>query len=149
MTDETFRQAIVDEEHLKLLSIGYLISAGVAALFSLLGLLYVFMGVMMTTTFTEASKKANQSPPPAFIGWIFGIIGFVIFLLLIAVALLKFRAARCINRRQSRAFCMVVAAISCLEIPYGTVLGVFTFLVLGRNSAKGLFEPQSASPPLV
>jgi hypothetical protein len=145
MIDETLRQAIIDEEHLKLLSISYLVSAGVAALFSLFGLLYVFMGVMMTTSFTEASKKANQSPPPVFIGWVFGIIGLVIFLLLITIAILKFRTARCIKRRGSRTFCMVVAAISCLEIPYGTLLGVFTFLVLGRNSVESLFEAQTAS----
>ena len=145
MVDETPRQAIIDEEHLKLLSIGYLVSAGVAALFSLFGLLYVFMGVIMTTSFIEASKKAPQSPPPVFIGWVFGIIGLVIFLLLITMAILKFRTAQCIKRRGSRTFCMVVAAISCLEIPYGTLLGVFTFLVLGRNSVKGLFEAHTAS----
>jgi ABC-type transport system involved in multi-copper enzyme maturation permease subunit len=149
MSDETLRQAIIDEEHLKLLSIGYLVSAGVAALFSLFGLLYVIMGVTMGIIFSEAAKKANESSPPAFIGWVFGIVGIVIFLLLIAMALLKFQTARCIKRRRSRAFCMVVGAISCLEIPYGTLLGVFTFLVLGRNSVKGLFEPQTASSPLV
>lgn len=149
MSDETLRQAIIDEEHLKLLSIGYLVSAGVAALFSLFGLLYVFLGVMMSITFSEAAKKANQSAPPAFIGWLFGIIGLVIFLLLIAMALLKLQTARCIKRRRSRAFCMVMGAISCLEIPYGTLLGVFTFLVLGRNSIKDLFEPRTASSPVV
>jgi len=145
MSDETLRQATIDEEHLKLLSIGYLVSAGVAALFSLLGLLYVFFGLLMGITFREAAKKANQSPPPELIGWIFGIIGLAIFLLLIAMAVLKFRTAQCIGRRRSRGFCMVVAAISCLEIPYGTLLGVFTFLVLGRNSVQRLFEPQTAS----
>jgi hypothetical protein len=149
MTDETLRQTTIDEEHLKLLSIGYLVSAGIAALFSLFGLLYVFLGVVIGVTSTETAKKAGQAPPPAFVGWLFGIIGLVLFLLLIAMALLKFQTARCIKRRRSRAFCIVVAAISCLEIPYGTLLGVFTFLVLGRNSVKSLFEPRIASPPLV
>ena len=74
MSDETLRQAIIDEEHLKLLSIGYLVSAGVAALFSLFGLLYVIMGVTMGIIFREAAKKGDQSPPPAFMGWVFGIV---------------------------------------------------------------------------
>ena len=147
MTDDIVRQAIIDEEHLKLLSIGYVVSAGIAALFSLFGLLYVFMGVVMSVTFTEAGKRASQTPPPAFVGWFMGIIGAVIFLLLIAMALLKFRTSGCLKARRSRTFCMVVAAISCLEIPYGTVLGVFTFLVLGRNSVKCLFAPQSTPQP--
>jgi len=41
MSDETLRQSIVDEEHLKLLSLGYIVSGGLAALFSLFGLLYL------------------------------------------------------------------------------------------------------------
>jgi hypothetical protein len=69
----------------------------------------------------------------------------VIFLILIAMAILKLLTAQYIKRRRSRAFCMVVAAISCLEIPYGTLLGVFTFLVLGRNSVRGLFEPPTSA----
>ena len=37
---------------------------------------------------------------------------------------------------------MVVAAVCCLGIPYGTVLGVFTLIVLSRRSVSSLFEPQ-------
>ena len=145
MSDETLRQAIIDVEHLKILSLGYLVSAGMAALFSLFGLLYAFMGVIIGAATTEAARKANQSPPPVFVGWVFGIIGLVIFVLLIGMAILKLWTAQCIKRRRSRVFCMVVAAISCLEIPYGTLLGVFTFLVLGLNSVQCMFEPQTAS----
>jgi hypothetical protein len=38
------RQSIIDEEHLKLLSLGYMISAATSAFFSLFGLMYVAMG---------------------------------------------------------------------------------------------------------
>ncbi len=147
MSDEDIRQTIIDEEHLKLLSIGYMVSAGMSAFFSLFGLLYAFMGVMLGTAFTaktDAAVRAGQGPP-AFIGWFLGIIGFVIFLLMITLAILKFLTARCIKRRRSRIFCMVVAGISCLGIPYGTLLGVLTFLVLGRDSVKHLFESRPAS----
>ena len=147
MSDEDIRQRIIDEEHLKLLSIGYMVSAGMSAFFSLFGLLYVLMGVMMGTAFsakTDAAVRAGQGPP-AFIGWFLGIIGLVIFLLMITLAILKFLTARYIKRRRSRIFCMVVAGISCLGIPYGTLLGVFTFLVLGRDSVRHLFESGSAS----
>ena len=36
-------------------------------------------------------------------------------------------------------FCVVVAAISCCFTPLGTVLGVFTLIVLFRPSVKALF----------
>jgi tryptophan-rich sensory protein len=102
------------------------------------------MGVIMSVVFNESARQQRQSPPPAF-GWIFGIIGLTLFLLMVGVAILKFRAAQCIKHRRSRTFCMVTAAISCLEFPYGIVLGVFTFLVLGRSSIKDLFEPPQAA----
>jgi hypothetical protein len=40
------------------------------------------------------------------------------------MAAAKFRVSWCIRHRRSRTFCMVIASIGCLEIPYGTLLGV-------------------------
>jgi len=147
MADKNMRQQIVDEEHLHLLYIGYLISAGMSAFFSFFGLIYVFMGVIMGVFFSAESNAAGHAAdaPPAFIGWIFGIIGFGIFLFLITMGVLKFVAAFRIKHRRSRVFCMVIAGISCLAIPYGTLLGVCTFIVLERASVKKLFAAGNAS----
>jgi hypothetical protein len=140
VSDLELRQAIVDEEHLKLLRIAYLVSASMHALFSLFGLLYVAMGVMVGTVLSTLPARNGATPPPAFVGWLFGLMGAGFFLLMILLAILKFRAARCLKARKSRGYCLVVAGISCLGIPYGTLLGVGTFLVLGRDSVKRLFE---------
>jgi uncharacterized membrane protein YhaH (DUF805 family) len=147
MPEET-RQSIIDEEHLKMLSLGYAVSAGVSAFYSLFGLLYVFMGIMMSTTLSHLPQTpANpaQAPPPAFVGWIFSFIGLAFFLIATAVTAARFRAAWCIKHRKSRVFCMVIAGIGCLEFPYGTALGIFSFLVLGRDSVVPLFGPR---PPV-
>jgi uncharacterized membrane protein YhaH (DUF805 family) len=146
MPGET-RQSIIDEEHLKLLSLGYLVSAGVSAFFSLFGLLYVFMGVTMSTTFShlpQTPANSAQSPSPAFVGWIFACIGLVFFLAATAMTAARFRAAWCIKHRKWRVFCMVIAGIGCLEFPYGTALGVLSLIVLGRDSVVQLFT--SGSP---
>lgn len=52
MPEEIDRQSIIDEEHLKLLSLGYMISAGVAAFFSCFGLLYLIIGIVMSVAFS-------------------------------------------------------------------------------------------------
>jgi len=149
MSEDVSRQTIVDEEHLKLLSIGYMVSAGTTALFSLLGLLYVFLGVVIGTTVSKIPAKAGEQPPPTFAGWIFIVVGLVFFCVAVSFAIAKFYVASCIKGRKARTFCLVVAAIGCLEVPYGTVLGVFTFLVLERDSIKHLFSvPVSAGPPV-
>lgn len=149
MPEEAERQALVDAEHLKLLSWGYYISAGVAALFSLLGVFYMLMGAVMGAAIFRAAERAakpNQFPA-AFPLWFFGIFGFVIFLAAITAAVLRFMTARNIRRRKSRVFCIVIAALGCLEFPYGIVLAVFSFVVLSRPSVVRMFNaPGDAGP---
>jgi len=38
----------------------------------------------------------------------------------------------------------VMAAIECIFMPFGTVLGVFTIVVLARPSVKEMFELNAA-----
>jgi hypothetical protein len=142
-------QAIIDAEHLKLLSIGYMISAGFNAFFMLFGLLYVFMGVVASEMIRLAPETSAKpaGPPPALIGWFFAAIGLAFFAIACTFAILKFRAASNLKRRRSRIFCMVVAGLSCLEFPYGTALGVFTFIALSRASVVRLFETNAAPQP--
>lgn len=60
-----------------------------------------------------------------------------------------------LKRRKRWLLCMVVAAIECLSIPVGTVLGFFTIVVLLRDSVKKMFGycpsaalPEDQTPPL-
>ena len=142
MPGEINKQAIVDDEHLKLLSIGYIISGASAALFSLFALMYVMFGAVIGAAIAQqaAAEGKASDQVPAFLGWLIGGIGFVIFLILAGIAAAKFWTAACIKKRKSRTFCMVIAALSCLEFPYGTALGVLTLIVLGRESVTRQFE---------
>jgi len=123
-----------------------MVSGGFAALFSLFGLFYVIMGLGMALSFAHLPETAGKAGglPPASFGWIFGGIGLAIFVVAIVIAAARFRTAVCIKRRTSRTFCVVVAAIGCLEFPYGTLLGVLTFIVLGRSSVVRAFSARGA-----
>jgi hypothetical protein len=147
MTEEYTRQFIIDEEHLKLLSLGYMISAAITGFFALFGLMYMMLGVMMVGIISHSpemlTKTGQQSP--AFVGWFFGVIGLTFFLVGLALAAAKLRTAICIRNRKSRTFCLVVAGITCLGIPYGTTLGVFTFIIMGRDSVARLFQSSAPS----
>ena len=147
MSQEFDRQAAIDDEHLRLLSIGYMISAAMTAVGTLFALLYVFAGFVVVGVLSrhpEVAGNAGQSPP-AFIGWIISAIGLGIFTVTLALAAAKYWTGICIKRRKSRTFCMVMAGISCIGIPYGTILGVFTFIVFGRPSVMRQF--QASVPP--
>jgi hypothetical protein len=141
MSEEYTWQSIIDDEHLKLLSIGYMISAATTCFVALLGMLYVAMGVVMVKFLSqkpEFAQNANQRSPE-FVGWMFGMMGIAFMVTGVALAAMKLRAGFCIRQRRSRTFCLVVAGISCLGIPYGTLLGVFSFMVLGRESVARQF----------
>ncbi len=43
-------------------------------------------------------------------------------------------------KRKHRVFCLVVAAMNCMLVPLGTILGVVTIIVLERPSVKELFQ---------
>jgi hypothetical protein len=139
--DESERQQVVDLEHLRILRIGYLVSAGMSAFFGLFGFIYVLMGVM----FTRLPFEGGQGPP-AFFGWFFAVFGFVFVAIGIGVGLLKFYTAQCLQQRRSRTFCLVIAAVTCLGIPYGTLLGVLTFVVLTRPGVSRLFDGNLTAP---
>jgi hypothetical protein len=151
MSEQDYRQTIVDDEHLKLLAIGYWVAGGMAALFSLFGLFYICMGAMFAVSFAKipaASLQPNQQPP-AFMAWILVGIGLAIFLAAVTFAAMRFWTAVCLKRRTSRTFCLVVAGLSCLEVPYGTTLGVFTSIVLGRPAVIQLFGASLDAPSMV
>ena len=48
-------------------------------------------------------------------------------------------SGRYMNRRKHLTFSIVIAAICCLQIPFGTILGVFTLIVLSRPSVKAMY----------
>jgi hypothetical protein len=137
MTDQE-RQQILDEEHLRLLRIGYLVAGGIDAVLALFPLIYVAMGLFFALGGLPTTGSPNE-PNPAFIGAFFVLFGGAMSLFFAIGAGFKFAASRAIGRRRSWALCLVAAAVSCISIPWGTVLGVFTFMVLGRASVMAQF----------
>ena len=129
-----------DAEHLRLLSVFHYIVAGLAALFSFFPLLYTTIGAIFIFVARHGTPKPGEELPPEFLGWIFAVIGSLLFLVGIAVAICILIAGRSLAKRNRYWFAFVMACIECLFIPFGTILGVFTIIVLSRESVKTLFS---------
>lgn len=142
-------QAVIDAEHLRLLAIGYVFSGVMTLLFSMFGLFYAGVGLLMQRFLAEAasSPQAGGQVPPEELGLIVATAGVVVFLFTLALAIAKFMTASCLRKRRARLFCQVMAGISCLGIPYGTFLGVCSFMVLGRASVAALFDSGTPAAP--
>jgi hypothetical protein len=127
-----------DEEHLRLLSIFHYVVAGLAGLMSMFPVIYLAMGLFFIY---GAKPFSSKGAPPAFVGWILVVMACLLILLGLVMASLIFYNGRCLARRKHYTFCQVMAGVECLMMPFGTVLGIFTLMVLGRGSVRALFDP--------
>jgi hypothetical protein len=127
-----------DAEHLRLLSIFHYAVGGMMALFSCLPILHLAIGIAIVTGVMDDLGN-NGEPPPDFFGWIFVIVPLGIIMMGMTMALSVVLAGRKLTQRSAYTYCLVIAGIECMFMPFGTVLGVFTIIVLMRPSVKELF----------
>jgi len=135
-----------DQEHLRLLMLAYYIMAGYIAFFSLFGLIYVGMGAMFMSGAIPLPPTGQGDP--RVMGMFFAGIGATFVVFGMGFALLTFLAGRSIRDRRRRILIYVVAGLGCIHIPWGTLLGICTFMVFARPSVKALFE-RPAAPPVI
>jgi len=136
-----------DTEQLNLLAIFHYIVAGLAALFSFFPLIYTAIGVIFIFAARNGTAKPGEELPPEFLGWIFAVLGSLLFVIGVVMAISILMAGRSLALRKRYTFAFIIACIECLFFPFGTILGVFTIVTLSRESVKALFERiQRAAP---
>jgi hypothetical protein len=140
-----------DQEHLRLLVIFSYILAGLTALMACFPLIHMAIGFMFLSHPEMLQGPPNQPPMPPemsqFIGTLFIVISAAAVLLGWIYAFCLFMAGKNLSNRRNYMFCLIVAGFSCLNIPFGTILGIFTLVVLLRPSVKTLFEEQKYAGP--
>ena len=129
-----------DEEHLRLLSIFHYIVGGLAGLFALFPVIHLVIGLVFILA-PEVFESKGETPP-ALVGWLFVIFAGMFIITGWVLAGFIITAGRFLARRRHRLFCLVIAGIECAFMPFGTVLGVFTIIVLMRESVKELFSKE-------
>jgi hypothetical protein len=125
-----------DIEQLRLLSIFHYVVAGITALFGSFPLIHVALGAL----FVLRPGAVGGDAPPALFGVIMIVFGMIVVLLAWALAAAMATCGLRLAQRRGHTFCTVVAAIECVFIPIGTVLGVFTILVLQRPAVRATFQ---------
>ena len=134
-------KAVIRKEHLRLLSIAYYISGAISVLYvSILLLHLVFLIVIASIPDNAWTTNHNAVPPPRFIFVVFAVVIGCVILAGWAAGGLTIFAGRCIRERKRRIFVLVMAAINCAFFPYGTMLGVLSFILLCRAEAMREFQ---------
>jgi hypothetical protein len=137
------RATTEDLQHLRLLSIFYVVVGAFAALAGTIPVIHFVIGIMLVSGQLPAGPNKG-GPPVEMIGWFFVVIGGLAVLLGWCAAVGMWVAARMLVRHRRYTFCMVMAGVACLFQPVGTVLGVFTIIVLMRPGVKDLFDAVEA-----
>ena len=105
-------QQILDNEHLKLLSIFHYVVGGMAALFACFPIIHLVVGLFLILAPGKFGHGSQQ--PPAFIGWFFVVFASVFILVGWTLAVLVLIAGRCIAHRKHYTFCFVMACVECV-----------------------------------
>lgn len=126
-----------DEDQLRLLSIFHYVVGGMAGLFALFPIFHLVFGLVFI--FAPEKFEGGEETPPALFGWIFVIVAATIMLIGWLFAACIVATGRFLAKRKHHTFCLVMGGVECLFMPIGTVLGVFTIIVLMRESVKRMF----------
>ncbi len=134
-----------DDEHLKLLSIFHYVVSGLAGVCALFPVFYLVFGLVIILA--PEKMAAHNGSPPAMMGWFFVGFGSVFIVVGLAFAALVLATGRFLAQRKRYLFCLVMAGVECIFMPLGTVLGVFTIIVLVRESVKQVFAGNATIRP--
>lgn len=129
-----------NSEHLRILEIFHYVMGIIAIIFGFFPILHLFAGFIITT------MGENADAPADMIGLLFLIIPGLMMLVLWTLGILTILAGKYISERRKRKFCLITAGILCIFFPIGTVLGIFTILVLSRSSVRNLFDGGDTEP---
>lgn len=131
-------QRVVDADHLRLLAIFHFVLAGLAVLG--IGFLVVHYSIMqLVFNSPEMWKDAKGMSAEQFVGLMRIMYGvFAVVFILGGIANLL--SGMFMRQRRHRTFSLVVAGLNCLNMPFGTILGVFTFFVLLRESVREVYR---------
>ncbi len=129
-----------DLEHLQLLGIFHYIVGGLMFFFACFFIIHIVMGlVMLLDPQMFEGPQGKGSPPPAFIPYLFIAMGGIIVLTVWTIGGLTIYSGTCLRKQRRRMFSQIIAGIACLFMPFGTLLGIFTIIVLQRDSVRQLY----------
>lgn len=123
-------QIRTDNEHLKILSIIWYVMSALPLIGVCLGIVYILGGVGI------AGGGGQDEQAVAGVAMCMG--GGIVVMSLLG-CLLNFFVARNLGKRKGHLYCIIIAGLTCLSFPLGTILGVFTIMVLLRPTVKQAF----------
>jgi hypothetical protein len=106
-----------------------------------MGLGFMALGLLIPQLAT-----GPNAPPPQVFTILFGFMGAFFLLFYGAHSAAIIVAGRYLQQRRRWLYCVIVASLDCMSFPFGTALGVCTFLVLARPTVQAAFRGSPLPP---
>ena len=124
-----------EKDTLHLLAIFHYVIAGLIAMIACIPLIHLTIGLFIT-----AGGIASEEPVLGMAGIVFTLVASLIILIGWGLAVFVFLSGKNLDRQVKYQFCMIGAAVLCIFMPLGTILGVFTLVTLQDEAVKALFR---------
>lgn len=128
-----------DADHLGILSVFHFVAAGLAVF----GLGFLALHFTIMNTVLSSPQMMNDHPDKtqvieffAVFRWFYAFMALMFLIGLVG----NLCSGLFLRRRVRRTFSIVVAGLNCLCMPIGTILGVFTIMVLMRDSVRRAYQ---------
>jgi hypothetical protein len=128
-----------DRDQLQLLGIFHIVYGGFAAVAGLVTFAY-----MCAVGFAAAVGEDGS----AFAGGFVVFVGVVVCALFVLKGLVLAASGHGLLHHKWRTLSQIAAGLACLNIPMGTALAIFTFIVLDRTSVRALYAGQPLPTPV-
>ncbi|MDB5803024.1 MAG: rane protein [Betaproteobacteria bacterium] len=130
------KQRVLDDEHLRLLSLFHYISGAMTIFFSCFFIIHLVVMAYMSTHIPLGKNGQPDNFPFAIFTVVFG----VVICVGIALGVMQIISGRALGRHRRRRLSMIVAAPGAMFMPYGTILSVMTWMVLSRPGVRAQYD---------
>lgn len=120
------------QDNLALIATFYKVVGAIALVFSLLPVIHLVLGVAMVAEFWNEG-------PLAFFGALFIMIPLIFIAVGVAFSISMFIVSGYLKEKIHYRRCQVICGISCMFMPFGTVLGILGLLELAKDETRESF----------
>lgn len=138
-------EATKNDSHIKTLAICHYVWGALAIVGSSCFIIYIVIGVMAITG-AMASSPPSPNDLDGEVGWFFVLLGSLAVLLGWSIGILNIVSGVSMMKRRRRTLSLILAGFNCLSVPLGTTLGVFTFVVLLRDTVVAEYNAAAMQP---
>jgi uncharacterized membrane protein YGL010W len=125
-------------DQLNLLATFHYIVGGIGVFMACLPLIHLTIGIAMLNGSIPMNNNQNEISPNL-VGVIFIVMGSLFFVIGQCVAWLTIYSGKQIKARKKHTFSFVLGCVLCMFMPFGTILGVFTIILLSKQEVKVMY----------